>query len=72
MAAAPGQSLAGVESQQLAHPALPRIPARHPPAGDGIELPGRRIGPVCLAAGRCSAALGEAGGAAVPPPFVVS
>lgn len=72
VAAAPTQSLAGVESQQLAQPALPRIPARYSAAGDGAELPGWNICSVRFTSCCCTATVSKAGAAAIFTAFVMS
>lgn len=72
VASAPRQSLAGVESKQLAQPALPRIPERHSSAGDGAQLPGGYVCSVCFTCRCCNAVFCEAGGTFFLPPFVVS
>lgn len=65
MASAPRQTLAGVENEQLAQSALPRIPARHCPVGNGTQLSGLHFYSLRLPTRGCVAIFGKVHGAAV-------
>lgn len=67
---APPQPLAGVWTQQLAQPALPRVPTGSAAAGGGAPLPARHHSSHLLATHWRAAALRQAAGAALLPNFV--